>query len=120
MKKILAPLMVLMTLVSCVEDGPKGNVYIPERTTDEIVCQVLDAIDGHSWYYEYDVELHCQDGGNWYNAGRYSVYKSFSQFAKGDNKWVDFGDEEFLFPAEEVDYAGYSWCVTRHGKKYYW
>lgn len=109
----------LTIFCACQENGPKGEVYYPEREPDEVVDEYLAAVDGDKWLHEYDVELHYRYNGEWYNAGRFSIYKSVSQDAPIDNHWVDFG-EIYKFPASKTDYAGYNWCVTYKGEKYYW
>lgn len=119
-KKLFGVIVVgsMLVLTSCVDNGPKGNCRMPDRTIDETVEDVLEAQET-GWLYEYDVELYYRDNGEWVSAGMFSVYQNMSQDAEPDNKWVDFG-ESFYFPSERTDYAGYSRCVTYQGIKLYW
>lgn len=108
----------IFVLYGCKKDGPKGDYRMPDRTIDETVEDVLDAQES-GWLYEYDVELHYRENGEWVSAGMYSVYKNMSSEAEPDNRWVDFG-EVFYFPSKKTNYAGYSRCVTYKGVKLYW
>lgn len=105
-------------LTSCEEKGPRGSFRMPDRSTDDIVEDVLDAQET-GWLYEYDAELYYLSDGEWTSAGMFSVYCNMSENAEPNNKWVDFGDS-FFIPARRTDYAGYDWCVTYHGTKFYW
>lgn len=105
-----------LLFVACDSKGPKGNSYVPERTTDELAKEVFDSYKNNDYFYEYDTDLYYKEDGEWKYYGRRSVY---SNPADKDecNKWVQFGDTKQ--DAEYTNVGGYTFRVKYRGVFYY-
>ncbi len=115
-KTILAILLLNMFLAACDSKGPKGNVYIPERTSDEIAEEVYNAYENNDYFYEYDTDLYYKEDGEWKYYGKRSVYSNPADKDECD-KWVQFGNTKQ--DAEYTDIGGYTFRVQYHGVYYY-
>lgn len=120
MNKILAISFILGSIIvsSCVEKGPQGKVYVQEKSTDDVVTEVLDAQEGNGWTYEYNVELHKNSGGDWLNAGRFGIYRNLSDNDEC-NLWVEFDGPAYRMPVYLTDDHGYRFKVQWQGEYYY-
>lgn len=122
MKRIEYLMIVMLSMLlvaSCESRGPKGNFYQNEKSLDDMVHDVLDAMEGDGWYYKYGVDLHKKVNGRWENAGRYSVYSNVHDDEDGCDLWVEFGTSFNRFPVYRVDKAGYHFRVQYMGEYYY-
>lgn len=120
MKNIVAILAFTLSVVlaSCSGDnGPKGLAYFPEKTTDEMMEDIVDAANDDGWVYEYDVDLHKREDGEWVYAGRYGVYMSLDDNDEC-NLWIDFGNP-YKMPVYYTEDYGYTHKVQYQGEWYY-
>ena len=109
----------MLLFASCESRGPKGNVYINNKSVDDIVHDALDAMEGDGWVYYYDVDLHKKVNGRWENAGRHRVYSNVYDNEDGCNLWVEFGEPYNRFPVYPVNKSGYNFRVQYMGEYYY-
>lgn len=109
----------LFTLSSCGDSkGPKGKVYVPNRTTDELVQDIIDAQDGDGWVYQYDVDLHKRIAGDWEYVGCHSIYMNLAD-DDDCNLWAEFDKASYKMPVYPTDDYGYSFKVQWQGDWYY-
>lgn len=122
MKKIISKFVLLLMgglfFVSCENKGPKGQVYIPEKSEDEIVREVVEAQQNDSYYYKGQVELHYLEDGDWVSAGMHDLYN----YANGKNEVNDYVsfDGEKMPVSYANDYGGYTFRVMYMGVNYYY
>lgn len=121
MKRLVSLAIVFTTLfVSCDESkGPKGNVYIDDRTNDEIFYEMAEAIENDDWFHEYDVDLFKKVDGEWINVGVHSVYRNFADKDDDCNLWVEFEGPMHRCPVENTTKNGYNYQVRWQGDYYY-
>lgn len=105
---------------SCEEKGPKGDVVLPERNTNELVDETIRAIESNGYVYKMAAELHYRDGGEWKSAGMHKVF-TFTSGQSECNDWVLFGQGiQDLMPVYYTDDYGYTFRVQYRGVNYYY
>lgn len=110
---------IFLFLVSCEDKGPKGHVYVDDKSVDEIVDDVIDAQEGDGWVYMYDVDLHKKIDGTWEHAGKFSIYSNLADKDDDCNLWVEFDGPTGRMPVETTDKAGYRFRSQYMGEFYY-
>lgn len=116
MKNIKLSVIVILAIaiLSCESKGPRGQVYVPDVSIDEVVDDVLD---GNDWIYYYDIELHYKQDGEWASAGMYRMYSNKSDDDDGCSYWIDFSG--FMCPVKKCSNYGYSYKLQYQGIWFY-
>lgn len=118
-KALVLAIPVAVMLSSCGGgDGPRGNVYVADKTIDEMVNDVLEAQESDGWVELYDVDLYTRVDGEWYYAGRKSVFMGLHDDSDC-NLWVDFDHSGYKMPVYPTDDYGYRFKTQWHGDWYY-
>ena len=105
---------------SCENKGPKGEVVFPERGTEELVRETIEAVENSGYVYKFSVELHYLDGSSWKSAGHHGVF-NFPNGQSECNDWVLFGNSaRDLMPVYYTDKGGYTFRTKYMGVDYYY
>lgn len=115
--RVLCLLAICVLLTCCENKGPKGRYEIYDRSTDEVIEDIIEAQENDHYYYKGRVELFYELGGEWVSAGMHNLYN----YPNGEgeiNDFITFNGEHF--PVRYADKGGYTFCVQYHGVMYYY
>lgn len=113
---VLLGMMALMQ--SCEDNGPASHAEYPDRTSAELMEQIVEASNTGQLLLKCYVDLYYRCDGDWECYGTYPIYNDTRARAdKAD--YVLFGEDD-LIPVEHVDKYGYQHRVLYLGEYYYY
>ena len=119
MKTILKAFLLLglFAFVSCDSKGPQSHSTFPDRSSEELLQDIMEAAENDSYYYKRSVELYYKEDGEWEYYGTREVYGD-PNGTHECNDWVRFGDD--LMPVYYTNKGGYTFTVKYMGVDYYY
>lgn len=121
-RTLLLLALVIIGLASCgPEDGPRARFYPAERTTEEMLNVILDAMANNTFYYTGEQELYYLEDGKWYFYGtrpRYGNPMVPRNDPHYDLPWIGLSDYAPTMVSSTNKY-GYSFVVRYFGRELY-
>ena len=118
MKRVkLCFLVAVITLMACESKGPQSHATFPDRSTDELFYETMEAAKNDGYVYKCSVELYYKDDGEWEYYGTAEVY-NYPSGKSECNDWVKFGND--MMPVYYTDKGGYTFRVKYMGTDYYY
>lgn len=111
--KICVCAIAVFMFFSCEEKGPKSRFEMVERTSEEVIQDMMVAQENDTYYYKGRVELwYRDDTGNWHSYGMMGLYT----YASYDHIYFD----GLMVRVNSANGKyGYRYCVQYGGTMFY-
>ena len=109
-------LIAVLILTACESKGPQSHATFPDRSTDDLFYETMEAAKNNSYVYMCSVELYYQDNGEWEYYGTAEVY-NYPNGKSECNDWVKFGND--MMPVYYTNKGGYTFRTRYMGVDYY-